>query len=34
MDKLTQYKEIIKNIINHYAQYRPSVGEIENVVFF
>lgn len=34
MNKLAKHQEIVKNIINHYAQFKASVGEIENVVIF
>ena len=34
MDKSTQYRTIIKGIINHYASIRPSVGEIEVETIF
>lgn len=29
MDKLTQYRQYIKDIIAEYSQYRPSYGEVE-----
>ncbi|HIE02203.1 MAG TPA: XisI protein [Thiotrichaceae bacterium] len=29
MDKLNQYREIIKALLHDYAQYQPAVGDIE-----
>jgi hypothetical protein len=34
MDKLTRYREAVKTLILDYAQYKPSVGEIEPEVIF
>jgi len=34
MDNLDQYRQIIREIIEEYAQYRPSVGEIAVEVIF
>src|SRR5947209_2600478 len=29
MDKMSQYREIVRGIINEYASYKPSNGEID-----
>jgi hypothetical protein len=29
MDRLTEYRRYIRTILNEYAQYRPSYGEVE-----
>lgn len=34
MDDLEQYRLIIRNIIEKYAQYKPSVGDIEVELIF
>lgn len=34
MDKLTQYREFIKNICEEYSQIKPANGEIEVETFF
>ena len=34
MDKLTQYRTIAQNIINHYSQFKPIVGDTERFVSF
>ncbi len=34
MEKLEQYREIIKKIIKHHAQYKPSRGEIQVETIF
>ncbi len=34
MDTLKQYRQIIKDVINEYAQYKPSVGDVETEVVF
>jgi len=34
MDNLEQYRLIIRNIIEEYAQYKPSVGDIEVETIF
>lgn len=34
MDELTQYRQIIKDTINEYAQYQPAQGEVEIETIF
>lgn len=34
MDHLEQYREIIRQIITEYAQYKPSIGDIDIEVIF
>lgn len=34
MDKLDEYRRIIKETIQHYAQFKPSHGEVETEVLF
>lgn len=34
MDTLNQYREIIKNIIEEYAQYKPSRGDVQIEIIF
>jgi len=34
MEKLTKYRNYVKNIITEYSQYKPSYGEIEVQVVF
>jgi hypothetical protein len=34
MDRLTQYRAIIKNILQEQAQYKPAHGDIEPIVVF
>ena len=34
MEKLTKYRNYIKNIITEYSQYKPSYGDIEVQVVF
>jgi len=34
MDRLTEYRAIIKDILTEYAQFKPSYGEIETEVIF
>lgn len=32
MDKLTRYRQIIRNLVSEYGSYKPSYGEIETEV--
>ncbi|MGD1806853.1 XisI protein [Dapis sp. BLCC M126] len=34
MEKLTKYRNYVKNIITEYSQYKPSYGDIEVQVVF
>ena len=34
MDALTSYRQIIRDIIGEYAQYKPSVGDVDVEVVF
>ncbi len=34
MDDVTRYRQIIKDTICHYAQFRPSRGDVQNEVLF
>ncbi len=34
MDKLTQYREWIKQVLTYHGQFKPSYGEVENEIFF
>ena len=34
MDKLAQYRTIAQNVISHYSQFKPIVGDTERFVSF
>jgi len=34
MDTLTTYRQIIKDVLSEYAEYKPINGDIENIIIF
>ncbi|MEW5986570.1 MAG: XisI protein [Chloroflexota bacterium] len=34
MDQLDTYRQIVKNVISHYAQFKPSYGEVQIEAIF